>query len=223
MNCQILLYLPWAGTIGIPVEQLNGKESLTITYAIECIQGGVTVQVRAGEYVLYTGSSNMGVPYCIGSSNVPLQSLISGQMQMIGGSIQAGFGIVSAAASGGLLLASQGIVGGGSPGGLLGSIGSGINNVVQGTMQSLTPVVQSTGAVSGSSALGLEIKGRISILYFDPIDDAGFQSLYGHPVMKVGKPAAGYCQTKGFSIASTWRAEILAKVNSMMDSGVFIE
>ena len=63
----------------------------------------------------------------------------------------------------------------------------------------------------------------LSLLYYPPIDDAGFTALYGHPVMRVAKPIAGYCKTRGFSLSGPAKSIELSKIAALMDTGVFIE
>lgn len=223
MNTQVLIYYPFVGTVAIPMDQCNDKNFIDVFSSFDCIQGNVSIQIKMGEYVLYTGGNNIGVPYAIGSSNVPLPTFASGAMTAIGGAIKAGGAVLGAAAGGAAMLATGGAVGGGSVGGLVGGVWGGLTDVAQGTMQALTPVVQSTGAVGGNAALGLEIQARVSMLYYPPVDDAGFQAKYGHPVMRVAKPVSGYCKTRGFSIGCKARMETAGKINALMDSGVFIE
>ena len=208
LNCQLLLYLPLIGTVAVPVDPCNNVPSLTITFALECITGGISVKVDAGSYTVYTGSGNIGVPYAIGSSNVPLQNTIAGSVQAVTGAIQAGGGILSAFA---------GDVGGAS------AAASGVGSIATGIMQAITRVVQCAGTLGGSAAIGQSMLATLSLLYYPPIDDAGFTALYGHPVMRVAKPIAGYCKTRGFSLSAPAKSVELSKIAALMDTGVFIE
>ena len=69
MNCQIQLYVPFIGVVGIPVDQCNDAASVTVITAFSFIDGGVSVKIQAGDYTVYTGSTNISSPYGIGSSN----------------------------------------------------------------------------------------------------------------------------------------------------------
>ena len=90
MNCQIILYVPFVGTVGIPVDQCNSANSLTFTWCVEVLSGSVSIRIDADAYPVYTGTAQIGCNYAIGSSNVPVQNFVSGAIQAIGGAIQAG-------------------------------------------------------------------------------------------------------------------------------------
>ena len=216
MNCQMLMYVPYIGTVGIPVGQCNNATSLHFTVSVELLTGGVSVRIDAGDYCVYTGSVNMGIPYAIGSSNIPSQNFISGASQAIGGAMEFGGGLAS-------ISTSFMPVGGGDVGEGVGMMASGANNMVQGYMQAMTPVVQCAGSLGGSAALGQSMQAKLTLLYYPPIDDTGFSAVYGHPVMRVATPVAGYCKTRGFSLVSGARASEMIQISNMMDAGVFIE
>ena len=78
--------------------------------------------------------------------------------------------------------------------------------------------------MSGSNAVMQDMETKLTLFYYPPIDDAGFQGLYGYPVMRVAKPVDGYCKTRGFSMQDQKAmAGEIAYINGAMDSGVFIE
>ena len=90
--------------------------------------------------------------------------------------------------------------------------------------ESIQPITQSVGTLSGASQIYLPLTARLTLLYYPPIDDSGFQGLYGHPVMRVSTPAMGYCRTAGFSCQPlNAKPDEIDYINSAMDSGVFIE
>ena len=103
------------------------------------------------------------------------------------------------------------------------NVGEGLAGAANGYVQMVSPVVQSVGTMQGSAAYGQSMTARLNLLYYPPVDDAGFQAVYGHPVMRVTTPVAGYCQTRGFSLAAAARADDILAVNQAMDGGVFIE
>lgn len=214
LNSQILMYVPFIGTVAVPVNQCNAADKVHFTVAAELITGGLSVRVDAGDYCVFTGSGNMGVPYAIGSSNIPIQNSISGAAQAVGGAMEFGGGLGAIVGS---FLGIGDIESG------ISAATSGVNNIAQGTMQTLTPVVQCTGSLGGSAAIGQSMDAKLTLLYFPPIDDAGFTAVYGHPVMRVATPVAGYCKTRGFSLQSGARGSEMIQISRMMDSGVFIE
>ena len=209
MNCQMLLYLPFIGTVSVPVDQCNNVAALTVTLSLECITGGISVKVDAGSYTVYAGSGNIGVPYAIGSSNVPIQNTIAGTVSATTGALNMG---------GGLASILMGNIGGG-----IQAMAGGTGQVVSGLMQTLQPVVQCAGTLGGSAAIGQSMQATLCLLYYAPLNDDAFQAAYGFPVMRMGTPVAGFCKTRGFSLAASARLEELQQVAAFMDSGVFIE
>lgn len=217
MNCQIQLYLPFIGVIGIPVDQCNGESSLTIITAFSFVDGGVTVKVNAGNYTIYTGSTNISAPYGIGTSNFDPGKMLSGAVTAVGSAMTFGGGVLAATrgfASGLGELAAFGS----------GQAASGAASGVAAVTESIQPITQSVGTLSGASQIYLPLSARLTLLYYPPIDDAGFQGLYGHPVMRVSTPAMGYCRTAGFSCQPlNAMPDEIDYINAAMDSGVFIE
>lgn len=226
MNSQISVYIPFMGTISVPVEQCNNVDSLAFTWSFEVLSGTISVRVKAGEYTVYTGSADVSVPYAIGSSNTPVQNFVSGKVDFLSGMLQFGGGVVGSAlamtATGTAPLTggevAQGVISG------LNTAVQGANNMVSGYMQSVTPVIACTGTLGGTAAVGQSMHTELTLLYYEPINDTEFQATYGHPVYQIGKPATGYCKTQGFSVSAAGaRADEIAQINTMMDSGVFIE
>lgn len=204
LNTQILLYVPFIGTVGVDVEKCNGASTIDIIWSLSALDGGISVKVDCGGYTLYTGTGTLAVSFAIGSSAIPPVNAVVGTATAIGGAISAGAGLWT--------------------GGLAGDIGGGLSQMAQGAIQALTPVVQCAGSLGGNACLGQSTMAKIELLYYPPIDDAIFQSVYGYPVMKVSTPAAGYCQTRGFSVNNSHAtAKECAEINRYMDTGVFIE
>ena len=101
---------------------------------------------------------------------------------------------------------------------------SGASGTIANAAQAISPINQSVGTLSGHSQIYLPLQARLTLLYYRPVDDAGFQKVYGYPVMKVGTPANGYCKTRGFSCAPLGaKPDEISYINAAMDSGVFIE
>lgn len=221
MNCQIICYVPFVGTVGVPVDQCNNASKLTFTWCVECLSGSVSLRIDAGEYPVYTGSAQIGCNYAIGSSNVPVTNFVSGTIQAIGGAIQAGGGALQAgqgAVQSFMTMGLSGDVGGG-----LANMGEGVSNIGSGVVQALTPVVQCAGSLSGNAAMGQDTNAKVVVLYYPPINHGTFSAVYGLPVMQMGKPVPGYCKTRGFSIKGAQRANEKAAISALMDGGVFIE
>lgn len=220
MNCQMLLYLPFCGTVGIPVDKVNNASSLTITWIVSFLDGNISVRVNAGQYTCYVGSADISSQYAIGSSNVSLVGNQSaGSIAAISAALQVGGGLISGSAGS----SAQSWFGSPNKGKPM-SIGDSMQTVGSSLMQLIPPVTQCVGTMTGNSATLQSMEAELVLLYYPPVDDEGFQKVYGHPVMRISKPVSGYCQTRGFSCSPEGAkpAEI-AYINGAMDAGVFIE
>ena len=226
-NCQLVLYLPFMGTVPIPVDQCINTASLSVTWSLEYFTGNVAVTVMAGDYTVFTGNANIAASVAVGRNAVNASSTITGAIQAIGGGLQvvggaldAGAGIAGLAAS----TATAGILGGG------GQLTAGINTMVTGAgnmfggyQQMVQPAITCAGSMSGLAGAGQPLNAQLCLMYYPPLDDANFSAAYGHPVMKIAKPATGFCKTRGFSLAAADRVGDITLVNATMDGGVFIE
>ena len=94
LRCQILLYLPFFGTVPIPVDKVVGISTLTITTAVQYTSGSLSVRVTAGSHTLFTGSTNIASSYGVGRSTVLTTDSLSGSIQQLGGMIRVGTGIL---------------------------------------------------------------------------------------------------------------------------------
>ena len=208
MNCQIQLYVPNVGIVGIPVDQCNGAASVGVDWCLCYIDGSVTVRVTAGSFECFVGSTSIASSYGIGTSNLSVGNMLSGASQALGGALEVGGGISAAMA------------GFGAPG----AIAQGAIGAAAGIRQAIQPLNQTVGTIAGASQTLLPTEAKLVLLYYPPIDDSGFQALYGHPVMRVSTPVQGYCQTNGFSCQPlNAKPDEIAYINAAMDSGVFIE
>lgn len=209
MNCQLQLYIPFFGKMEVPINQCNDDTSINIRVGYSLIDGGVTCYAETSKgYIIYAGSTNLSAPYAVGASNIDIGQTISSVSGTVSSALQ--FGGAGAA------LGPAGAVAGAALG-----VMSGAGNV----MQSIAPINTAIGTIAGRSALTLPtLLAKLVLYYYAPIDDPGYQGLYGFPVMRVGTPVKGYCRTQGFSCqpSGATMGEISA-INSAMDSGVFIE
>ena len=214
LNTQVLIYVPFFGTVALPVDQCNNAAKLELRYSLDCLAGNLAVKVLADSYTIYTSTTNIAASYAIGASNVPVQNLVNGTLSAIGGGIQAGSGIYTAGVDprpSKKLDGASNVVGG-------------IQAAYQGVTQAITPIVQCAGGVGGSPAAGIDQTCTIVYVYFPPLGAEALQAVYGYPVMQVFKPVRGYCKTRGFSVnASHATASEMSAINAAMDSGVFID
>lgn len=213
MNCQIQLYVPFIGVVGIPVDQCNDAASVTVITAFSFIDGGVSVKIQAGDYTVYTGSTNISSPYGIGSSNYDPGKGLGAAVTAVGAAMTFGGGLFAGAA-----VAGMSALGGAFTDGAVGGA------VGQAASQAIQPITQSVGSLTGASQVYLPLKAKLTLLYYPPIDDPGYQGLYGYPVMRVATPVEGYCKTRDFSCQPVGAMpDEIAYINRCMDAGVFIE
>lgn len=226
-NAQLVLYLPFMGTVPIPVDQCIGVSSLSVTWSLEYFSGNIAVTVKAGHYTVYTGSANIAASVAIGKNAVNAGSYVGGAIQAIGGGLQmaggaidatAGFiGIAEATATAGLLGGAGTVTGG------INTMVTGAGNMFGGYAQMVQPAITCAGSMSGLAGAGQPLNADLCLIYYPPLDDTNFSALYGHPVMKIATPVSGFCKTRGFSLASSDRMGDVSLVNAAMDGGVFIE
>ena len=204
LNCQIQLYIPMVGVVGIPVDQCNNAATVGVDWCMTYLDGSVSIKVTAGNYCCYVGSTNVSSVYGIGTSNIDPVKAVSGSIAAVGSALQFGGGV-------------------GATMGPFGAV-AGLTSGAEGVKQSIQPINQCVGMTTGSSQTLLPTEAQLTLLYYPPIDDAGYQGLYGYPVMRVATPANGYCKTRGFSVAAPMATSAeTAYINAAMDSGVFIE
>lgn len=218
-NIQMSLYVPFFGTVPVPVDQCIGNAAVAYTLSLDVLAGDLSVRITSGSQTIYTGSTNISAPYAYGFATVSAGANLSGAIQTAGGALSMATGIIDAGA--GIAGAVLGI-GGGITGGI-NSIASGAQAALSGYAQTVQPIITSAGSMGGIAALGQDANIRLTLLYYPPIADSNFESLYGHPVFKVDTPALGFCKTRGFSISLGNEASYSAYINAVMDGGVFIE
>lgn len=220
-NAQMVLYLPFIGTVPIPIDQCVGVSSLAIRWSFEFFSGDMAYTIKAGNYTVYSGTVNVAVPYAIGTARVSTSGAISGAVQAFGGALQMAGGAVDLGSAVMAKSLTAGILG--EAAGAASTIAAGAQNMFGGYMQTIEPAITCAGSMGGLAGLGQPLTATLCMMYYPPLDDANFSALYGHPVMKIATPVAGFCKTRGFSLASADRVDDVALVNAAMDAGVFIE
>lgn len=220
-NCQLSLYLPFIGTVPVPIDQCVGVSSLSIRWSFEFFSGDMAYLVKAGDYVVYSGTVNVAVPYAIGSARVSTSGAISGAIQSLGGALQMAGGAVDMGSAVMAKSLTLGVLGDAAS--AANTMAAGASNMFGGYMQTIEPAITCAGSMGGLAGLGQPLTATLCLMYYPPLDDAGFSALYGHPVMKIATPVAGFCKTRGFSLASSDRMGDVSLVNAAMDGGVFIE
>lgn len=214
MNCQVQMYVPFVGTVVIPTQQCNNQLSVDVDWTVSFMDGSVTTHIKCGDYTVYAGSTSIASPYAVGTSNFDFFQQAAGALTTTSGLLEYGTGLSNVLTAYTPQKADQG---------LQGMIG-GMQGILGGIKQTMTPINCAAGTMAGNSQCLLPLDAKVTVLYYRPIDDDGYQGLYGYPVMRVTTPANGYCQTRGFSVeAPMATAAETSYINAAMDGGVFIE
>lgn len=220
-NAQMVLYLPFIGTVPIPIDQCVGASSLAIRWSFEFFSGDMAYTIKAGNYTVYSGTVNVAVPYAIGTARVSTSGAVAGAIQAFGGALQMAGGAVDLGSAVMAKSLTLGVMGDAAS--AANTMAAGASNMFGGYMQTIEPAITCAGSMGGLAGLGQPLTATLCLMYYPPLDDAGFSALYGHPVMKIATPVAGFCKTRGFSLASSDRMGDVSLVNAAMDGGVFIE
>lgn len=218
-NCQLLLYLPFFGTIPVQIDQNINFESIGISFSAEFFSGSISVIVNIdNKYTIYTGSTNVSVDMGVGRSMVGASAMIGGGLQALGGAMQMAGGLLDIGTA-----AIGSTFGFGSIAGTMSNIPNGAANMYQGFAQMIQPQITAAGSMGGMAAMAQNKLATLELLYYAPIGENDFRAKYGHPVFAVETPASGFCKARGFSVSGPMPGSIAAVINSAMDGGVFIE
>lgn len=219
-NSQISLYVPFFGTVPVPVDQCLNQGTVTATLSLDILGGDLSVRVVCGSQTIYTGSTNIAAPYAVGVAAVTASSKAAGTIQMAGGGLQMASGAIdigASIASAGIASMLRGVSEGAS------TVLAGAQNIAGGYSQTVQPLITSAGSMGGIASLGQSTDLILTMMYWPVITDSDFDSIYGHPVFKVDTPANGFCKTRGFSISLANDVAYSAYINAVMDGGCFIE
>lgn len=218
-NSQVQIYLPFFGTVPLPVDQCINQSSISFTVAVDLLGGDMTIRVTSGTQTVYTGSTNVAAPFAVGFSAVSASAKAGGVIQAATGSLQMAGGVVDAGAS----IAGAFLGMGTRIADALTNVGNGAQNIINGYAQTVQPLITSAGSMGGIAALGQDQNVIVTVIHYAAIPDSDFEALYGHPVFKVDKPALGFCKTRGFSIELGNEPQYISIINAAMDGGMFIE
>lgn len=205
---EVVLYLPFVGLINLPTAELVDESSLSVQYAINVTSGDISVSVRASasQRILSVSSGNIAMATAYGASGINSTKLTS---SVVGGLAAIGAGI----ATGGAALGVAAIAGG-------------LGAVAKGTLDAVGSNQGGSGGLGGGASQGLDrVMHCYVVTRYMSDDPNNFAITMGKPYMAVGKPSqhSGFILTEGFSVNCNADEQIRAKINTTMDSGVFIE
>ena len=205
---EVILYLPLIGLISLPTSELVDETSLMISYVINITSGDISVSVSTSSSgrILSVSSGNIAMATTYGASSVNTTKITT---SVVGGLAAIGAGI----ATGGAALGVAAIAGG-------------LGAVAKGTLDAVGSNQGGSGGLGGGASQGLDKAIHCYVVTRYMSDDPNnFAITMGKPYMAVGKPSqhSGFILTEGFSVDCNADEQIRAKINTTMDSGVFIE
>lgn len=207
---RLKLFLPFVGVISLSADDFLESEGIDIATEANALTGSVIYRIGNDQGVIatYTGTFGRQIPM----ANIQLTNVA----QSLGTILQ---GTSTASA----------IMGIGGPGSISGGIGAAASLVSAGLKafeQFNQESVQTIGGYSGGYG---ELIGNIFYLLLEEqptrIEPSTLATLYGRPcsaVRRIGN-LSGYVETIGFSIDLDALKEERNMVNTMMDSGVYLE
>lgn len=194
----VYLYLPYVGLIHLPASDLLSTSTLLISviYDTAAATMDYIVTTSAGLRIGHY-SANVGAPLAIGASNfTPLQAA----------------SVIGAGAAG-----AAGVMAAGGP---LGAVAAGAASII-GILNNAAPLPSAIGSNGGLS--GVEFQGACITAY--RAASAAVAPVIGAPTMAAVQlgTVSGYCQTRAASVAVSAPDGIRQEINSLLDSGIFIE
>ena len=194
----VYLYLPYVGLIHLPASDLLSTSTLLISviYDTAAATMDYIVTTSAGLRIGHY-SANVGAPLAIGASNfTPLQAA-----SVIGAGAAGAAGVMAA-------------------GGALGAVAAGAASII-GILNNAAPLPSAIGSNGGLS--GVEFQGACITAY--RAASAAVAPVIGTPTMAAVQlgTVTGYCQTRAASVAVSAPDGIRQEINSLLDSGIFIE
>ena len=209
---EIKMFLPLVGNVTISSEAAKNDSSLDVTYAFNNTSGEVNIKVigHSSGIIMQTATASGASSIHIGSSNVNAGKITT--------SVGAGLGALVAGAA--TLL-----TGGAVAPALLG-IGGGLASAAGGTLSGLGGTSEGGGGLGGGSAIALGTNITCQVISRVLTDDpANFAPLMGKPLFKndILSNYYGYVQTEGYQFAGICSSAEKDAINSLLDSGIYIE
>lgn len=199
---EFYLTIPFLGTINISPSSLIGCSSLSLYMYVDISDGTATIIVYkdfASDNILGVYTTNIGGEYLIGATGI---NPARGVMALTG----AAAGVAAAAGMASALPAAA---------------------AIPAIMNNITPQSTSVGGSGGLSAIQLLRRPvtLTSVYHGTNVTPSSVSPVMGTPSMAVKTIGSltGYVQTSGFSLNAAGSDKDRTEVNSLMDSGVFIE
>ena len=221
-NEEVYLYLPLVGMVSIAGDEIINVSQLTIKWSITPTDGVLCYEVLAGSQVIGTYSTNAAVNYPVGINQQASAGEIA-QTYLDGISKAVNVGMETAKASASLNPISSG----------LGVAAGGINTVLTGVQFGYdimnihnTSHASCIGSVGGGAGLGLDLDVKcFTVAHPTVINPDAIESTMGLPTMQPMQLSqlTGYCQCVNAHIEAPAMAAELDAIDTMLNSGFYIE
>ena len=196
----VFLNIPYVGVIGLPTSQIMYESSLNLTLFVSS-NGNVTYNIYGGtsHRLISRCGANCGSSFMIGSSNInPL-----GSSMATGSVAAAGIGAALATTGAGLVAAGTA--------------------AIAGTISAITADPICVGSTGGGIFSDGPVIQCATLCRDTVVDPASVSAVMGTPTMATKKPAAGYVETRCFSVSGAMTDRERTEINSLMDGGVYME
>lgn len=200
---KIYLYIPFIGVIELSASSLIGAASLSVTPALNVVSGDLSVRVSCGSQTIGTYGANVAVPIQLGSSQATPKQMFT---SLIGGTVGAAAGLIT--------------------GNILKAGAAALAGIAGASAAGLSGHPSSVGGLSSGSAAGLLTNiVCFTVCHDTVVSPSSVAATIGRPsyAVKTLSTLTGYCQTAEFSLDAAGSDRDRAEVNSLMNSGVFIE
>lgn len=204
----VFLYLPFVGVVNISNPYFQANNELTINVSVNVASGEIAYSVMIDSVIVGTYGGNCGASIDFGTTITP-------GLQIANGIFQAASAVGIAGAS----MASGGAAA------ALASIGA-ANTVINAAQGALTPIQSCVGGIQGGVGAGLVTSAAVWVLEHETTGEVGnMASVQGLPFFNTARlgSLSGYVQTKGASVSGSIRGVLRERINSMLDSGFFME
>lgn len=193
-HTDMFMYLPWVGTVSLPVSQMQGDEQCTIASLMSPLTGDIVHVVTSGQKWLGTYGGNTGVAVPVGVSNI---NPMSGFNSIVNGAI--------GMASGSPISGAAGIVAGYS------AAITPVSSAIGSAGNSASALLPNTGYIH---AVG----------HGTPEAPSASAAIKGRPTFKtIAIPSAGFVQTENFQVAAPCLNAEAEAINQLCNSGIYVE
>ena len=195
---EIYLYIPALGLIQLSASDLIGETALTVNVTMDVLSGDAIFEVLSATKCVYYGTTNLGTPYALGSSQTNVMQAANALLGAAGTAAGLVTGNPLALASGTLGIANA-----------------------------LKPTPSCIGSNAGGAILGINADDVhcITVFHDTTVAPSSVSAVQGTPfngVMSLSG-VSGYVQTMNAQIDMGGLGADKDAVNQMLDGGIYIE